>query len=154
MLLASPDGRGAGAARPSVVARDAALARRGDRGHLAIAGAFGFTAWMLSDEVAAFSRRLPGIVREIRLAVQSASPRQSLIQQLQQAVTELEKTATAGEADRCHARHDRRTVDVQRQMMNGARSAAGYSRDRDPADVPGLFPAGARARCSRRSSSS
>ena len=63
---------------------------------IAIAGAFGFTAWALSDEVAAFSRRLPSLVREIRTAVQSASPRQSLIRQLQQAVTELEKVANRG----------------------------------------------------------
>src|SRR5262245_33088362 len=60
---------------------------------LGLAGIAGATAWALSDEVAAFSRRLPGLVREVRASIQSASPRQSLLRQLQQAVTELEQTA-------------------------------------------------------------
>jgi predicted PurR-regulated permease PerM len=93
---------------------------------IAISGAFGFTGWLLSDDVANFSRRLPSIVREIRTAVQSATPRQSLIQQLQQAVTELEKsTGPAKPADATPVTIVD-TLDVQRQMMNGARRAAGY----------------------------
>ena len=108
---------------------------------LGLAGSFGIGAWVLSDDVAAFSRRLPGIVRDIRLAVQSASPRQSLLNQLQQAVSELEKTATPAKTGRRDAGHDRRI---------GRRAAAGDERraqrrqllrDRHPADVPGLFPA-------------
>jgi predicted PurR-regulated permease PerM len=93
---------------------------------IGIAGAFGFTAWMLSDEVAAFSRRLPGIVRDVRSAVQSASPRQSLIRQLQQAVTELEQTATPAKPTTATPVTVVETVDVQRQMMNGVRAAGGY----------------------------
>src|SRR5215213_5747781 len=62
---------------------------------IGIASAFGLTAWALSDEVSEFSKRLPSLVREIREAIQSASPRQSLLRQLQQAVTELEQTTTA-----------------------------------------------------------
>src|SRR5918993_2920828 len=50
---------------------------------ISISGAFGLTVWLLSDDIANFSRRLPSIVRDIRTAVQSATPRQSLIQQLQ-----------------------------------------------------------------------
>ena len=94
---------------------------------VAIAGGFGFTAWMLSDEVAVFSRRLPSIVREVRGAIQSASPRQSLLRQLQQAVTELEQTAGPP------AKPPNATpvtivegMDVQRSVMSGARSAATY----------------------------
>jgi predicted PurR-regulated permease PerM len=93
---------------------------------IAIAGAFGFTAWMLSDEVAAFSRRLPSLVREVRTAVQSASPRQSLIRQLQQAVSELEQTttpATTGDATPVTVVE---TVDVQRQMISSAATAGSY----------------------------
>lgn len=91
-----------------------------------ISTAFGLTAWMLSDEVANFSRRLPSIVRDIRTAVQSATPRQSLIQQLQQAVTELEKTAGPAKPADATPVTIVDTVDVQRQMMNGARRAANY----------------------------
>ena len=91
---------------------------------IAITSAFGLTAWMLSDEVAAFSRRLPGIVRDIRGAVVSATPRQSLIQQLQQAVSELEKSAGPAKPADATPVTIVETVDVQRQMMNGARRVA------------------------------
>ena len=93
---------------------------------ISISGAFGLTAWLLSDEVANFSRRLPSIVRDIRAAVQSATPRQSLIQQLQQAVTELEKTTGPAKPVDATPVTIVDTVDVQRQMMNGARRVAGY----------------------------
>lgn len=93
---------------------------------ISISGAFGFTVWLLSDDIANFSRRLPSIVREIRAAVQSATPRQSLIQQLQQAVTELEKTTGAAKPADATPVTIVDTLDVQRQMMNGARRAAGY----------------------------
>src|SRR5688572_25250163 len=42
---------------------------------LGIAGIFGFTTWVLSDDIATFSRRLPAIVRDVRQSIQSASPR-------------------------------------------------------------------------------
>ena len=94
---------------------------------IGIAGACGVTAWALSDEVAAFSRRLPDIVRDIREAIQSASPRQSLIRQLQQAVTELEQTTQAPAKPAAATPVTIvQTVDVQRQMMTYARSAGGY----------------------------
>jgi len=93
---------------------------------VAIASAFGLTAWALSDEVAEFSRRLPSLVREVRAAVQSASPRQSLIRQLQQAVTELEQTAQPAKPTDATPVTIVETVDVQRQMMNGARTAGSY----------------------------
>jgi len=91
---------------------------------IAISGAFGVTAWMLSDQVANFSRRLPAIVRDIRDAIQSATPRQSLIQQLQQAVSELEKTAGPAKPADATPVTIVQTVDVQRNLMNGARRAA------------------------------
>lgn len=94
---------------------------------LGIAGAVGVTAWVLSDDIAVFSRRLPSIVREIRGAIQSASPRQGLIRQLQQAVTELEQTAAPkpkpGNATPVTIVEP---VDVQQQMMAWARRAGGY----------------------------
>jgi len=93
---------------------------------ISISGAFGLTVWLLSDDIANFSRRLPSIVRDIRSAVQSATPRQSLIQQLQQAVTELEKTTGAAKPADATPVTIVDTVDVQRQMMNGARRVAGY----------------------------
>ncbi|HYI30465.1 MAG TPA: AI-2E family transporter [Bradyrhizobium sp.] len=93
---------------------------------ISITSAFGLTVWLLSDDIANFSRRLPSIVRDIRSAVQSATPRQSLIQQLQQAVTELEKTAGAAKPVDATPVTIVDTVDVQRQMMNGARRVAAY----------------------------
>jgi predicted PurR-regulated permease PerM len=93
---------------------------------LSIATGFGATAWILSDEVAAFSRGLPDLVREVRAAIQSASPRQGLMRQLQQAISELEKTAGPAKPTDATPVTIVQTVDVQRQMMNGARSIGGY----------------------------
>jgi predicted PurR-regulated permease PerM len=93
---------------------------------IAIAGAFSATAWALSDEVAVFSRRLPDIVREVRSAIQSASPRQSLLRQLQQAVSELEKTAAPAKPGDATPVTIVETVDVQQQMVSGARSVGNY----------------------------
>lgn len=90
-----------------------------------ITAAFGATAYLLSDEVAAFSRRLPTIIREVRSVVQSASPRQGLVRQLQQAVSELERstgTATPGATPVKIVE----PVDVQRGVVIGARRMAGY----------------------------
>ena len=93
---------------------------------LSIAGALVFTAWMLSDEVAAFSQRLPAIVRDVRSSIQSSSPRQSLLRQLQQAVTELEQTTTTAKPQNATPVTIVESTDVQRQMMTYARSAAGW----------------------------
>jgi predicted PurR-regulated permease PerM len=93
---------------------------------IGISAAFGVTAWVLSDEVANFSRRLPSIVRDIRDSLASATPRQSLIQQLQQAVTELEKTAGPAKPSGATPVTIVDTVDVQREMMNGARRVGQY----------------------------
>ncbi len=109
---------------------------------IGIAAAFGLTAWTLSDEVSAFSQRLPSLVREVRATIQSASPRQSLMRQLQQAVTELEQTTTRAEADRRDAGDDRRdhrcpAVDVELRANRRLVPRGG-----DPADVPRLLSAG------------
>jgi predicted PurR-regulated permease PerM len=92
-----------------------------------IAGAVGVATWVLSDDVAVFSRRLPSIVREIRAAIQSASPRQGLIRQLQQAVTELERTAATkpNPADATPVTIVE-PVDVQQQVMAWARRAGAF----------------------------
>jgi predicted PurR-regulated permease PerM len=94
---------------------------------LGLTAAFGFTTWLLSDDLAVFTRRLPGIVRDVRETIQSASPRQGLLRQLQQAVTELEQSTTAASN-----RNDTTKVqiveplDVQQRMMTGARRAGEY----------------------------
>ena len=94
---------------------------------LSIASAAAFTAWVLSDDIAIFSRRLPSIVREVRGAIQSASPRQGLIRQLQQAVTELEQTA-APKPKPSNATPVTivEPVDVQQQLMAWARRAGSF----------------------------
>jgi predicted PurR-regulated permease PerM len=91
-----------------------------------LTSAIGLTAWVLSDEVAAFSQRLPAMVREVRDVVRSASPRQSLIRQLQQAVTELEETTAPSKPTTATPVTVVETVDVQRQMMSWARTAGAY----------------------------
>jgi predicted PurR-regulated permease PerM len=94
---------------------------------LGITAGFCLVAWSLSDEAAAFSRQLPTLVREVRDAIQSASPRQSLIRQLQQAINELEQTTAPAKppADVTQVAIVE-TTDVQKQMMSYAQSAAGY----------------------------
>lgn len=90
-----------------------------------IASAFVTTAYFLSDEVAAFSRRLPSLVREIRSAVQSASPRQGLLTQLQQAVSELERSTSSPRTGSTPVTIVE-PVDVQRGVLTGARRLGGY----------------------------
>ena len=93
-----------------------------------IAATFGFTAWLLSDEIATFSQRLPAIVREVRTAIQSASPRQGLIRQLQQAVSELEETTTSTSKPTDATKVQIvEPVDVQQQMMSFARRAGDFA---------------------------
>ena len=92
-----------------------------------IAGAFGAGAWMLWDDAAAFTRRLPAIVRDVRNTIQSTSPRQSLLRQLQQAVTELEQTASQPKPpSNATPVTIVESVDLQQQMMAGARRAGGF----------------------------
>jgi predicted PurR-regulated permease PerM len=84
------------------------------------------TAYSLSDEVSAFSRQLPAIVRDIRTAVLSASPRQGLIRQLQQAVNELERSTGPAPSSTATPVTIVEPMDVQRGMLAGARSVGGY----------------------------
>ena len=84
------------------------------------------TARLLWDDLAVFSRRLPAIVRDIRETIQSASPRQGLLRQLQQAVSELERAAAPPKPTEATQVQIVEPVDVQRQMMSGARTAGGY----------------------------
>lgn len=94
---------------------------------LGIAGLFGVTAWVLSDDAVTFSRRLPAILREVREGIQSASPRASLIRQLQQAVTELEQTTTTPKPTQATPVQIVQPVDVQAQMMTAARRVGEYA---------------------------
>ena len=91
-----------------------------------IAGSFAFTGWMLSDDIGTFSRRLPAIVRDVRDTIRSASPRQGLLRQIQQAVTELEQTTTTPKPSNATPVTIVEPVDVQRQMMSGAQRAGGF----------------------------
>ena len=93
---------------------------------LSIAGLIGLTVYALSDEMAAFSRRLPSLVREVRSAIASASPRQGLLRQLQQAVTEFERTTAAPPPTNATPVTIVEPVDVQQQLMSWARSLGGY----------------------------
>ena len=93
---------------------------------LSIIGVFGGTMWVLSDDITAFSRRLPQIVRDVRATLQSASPRQGLLRQLQQAVTELEQTATTPKPSDATKVQIVEPVDIQQQMMTGARRIGGW----------------------------
>ena len=90
-----------------------------------ITAAVGVTAYWLSDEVAAFSRQLPTMVRDVRRVVQSASPRQGLLRQLQQAVSELERS-TETQTSTATPVTIVAPVDVQRGVVTGARRVAGY----------------------------
>jgi predicted PurR-regulated permease PerM len=94
---------------------------------LSIASLFGGTIWVLSDDIAAFSRRLPALVREVRQSIQSASPRASLIRQLQQAVTELEQSTTTPKQTQATPVQIVEPVDVQAQMMTVARRAGAFA---------------------------
>jgi predicted PurR-regulated permease PerM len=91
-----------------------------------LCGAFGVIGWSLSDDVARFSKQLPNVVREVRQTIQSASPRQSMLHQLQQAVNELE-TSTKTDTKPADATPVTivQTTDVQKQVMNYAQTAAG-----------------------------
>lgn len=91
-----------------------------------ITAAIGVTAYVLSDEVAAFSRRLPTIVRDVRAAVQSASPRQGLVPQLQQAISELESSAKPVAPGGATKVTIVEPVDLQRGILTGARSLGAY----------------------------
>lgn len=93
---------------------------------IGIAGVVGLTAYSLADDVSAFSKRLPGIVREVRAAIVSASPRQGLIRQLQQAVTELEKTTTSQAPTNATPVTIVEPVDVQQQLMSWAGTLGTY----------------------------
>jgi predicted PurR-regulated permease PerM len=93
---------------------------------IGIASVFGLTAWALSDEVSAFSKRLPSLVREVRTAIQSASPRQSLVRQLQQAVDELEQTTTPAKPTDATPVTIVESTDVQRSMLSYAQTAVSY----------------------------
>jgi predicted PurR-regulated permease PerM len=90
---------------------------------IGIGSAVVFTTWLLSDEFTAFTRRVPAIVREIRTTIQSASPRQGLLRQIQQAVTELEQTTKPKPSGGATPVQIVAPVDVQQQMMTGARRA-------------------------------
>jgi predicted PurR-regulated permease PerM len=94
---------------------------------LGIGAVFGVTAWLLSDDITVFSRRLPAIVRDVRNTIQSASPRQGLIRQIQQAVTELEQTTSPPKPADATKVQIVQPVDVQQQMMAAARRAGDFT---------------------------
>lgn len=93
---------------------------------LTLTAAGALTAYSLSDEISTFSRQLPTIVRDIRTAVLSASPRQGLIRQLQQAINELERSTGPAPGSNATPVTIVEPMDVQRGMLAGARSAGGY----------------------------
>ena len=92
-----------------------------------LVSAASLAGYSLTDEVAAFSKRLPGIVREVKTALESASPRQGLLRQLQQAFTELQQAAAPPDAPGTTPVTIVEPVDVQKEMMSGAATTAGVA---------------------------
>lgn len=96
---------------------------------LVVAGLVGFVSMMaysLSDEATAISQRLPSLIREVRTALQTASGSQGPLRQLQQAVSELEKTTRATAPTETTSVTIVEPVDVQREVMSGASRAAAF----------------------------
>ena len=92
-----------------------------------IAAGCGLVVWSLSDDAAKFSKQLPNLVREVRTTIESASPRQSVLRQLQQAVNELqETTTTAAKPTDATPVTIVETTDVQKQFIGYAETAAAY----------------------------
>jgi len=91
-----------------------------------LVGVVSMLGYSLSDEATTFSRRLPDLIREVRAALQSASPSQGALRQLQQAVSELEKTTRASAPAAGTPVTIVEPVDVQREMMSGAGRAASF----------------------------
>jgi predicted PurR-regulated permease PerM len=85
----------------------------------ALVGVVGVTGYSLADEAAAFARELPALVRQVRTIVTSAAPRTGIVQQLQRAVTELERSASSTTADGTAKVAIVEPVDVQRGVMAG-----------------------------------
>jgi predicted PurR-regulated permease PerM len=88
-----------------------------------VAGAIGI-GYLLSDDLVRASRELPGLVRQIRITIASASPREGLIRQLQQAVSELERQTSAAPPPGAAKVTIVEPVDVQSSVMAGTRRAA------------------------------
>ena len=85
----------------------------------ALVGVVGVTGYALSDEAASFARELPALVRQVRTIIKSASPRAGIVQQLQRAVSELERSASSTTADGTAKVTIVEPVDVQRGVMAG-----------------------------------
>ena len=88
-------------------------------GGQALVGVVGVTGYALSDEAASFARELPALVRQVRAIVTSASPRSGVVQQLQRAVSELERSASSAAADGTAKVTIVEPVDVQRGVLAG-----------------------------------
>ena len=91
---------------------------------LAIAGLAVVTAYSLTDEAAGLVRELPGLVRQVRQVVTSASPREGVIRQLQQAVSELERSTQAPAVSGTAKVTIVEPTDVQWGVMAGTRRGA------------------------------
>lgn len=90
---------------------------------LAIVGIGAAAGYTLSDDLARSSRELPGLVRQLRSAVAAASPRDGLIRQLQQAVSELQRSASTPDTGAAKVTIVE-PVDVQWGVMAGTRRLA------------------------------
>jgi len=91
---------------------------------VALVGFVSIMGYSLSDEATAFSRRLPSLIREVRAALQPSSSNQGALRQLQQAVSELEKTTRGPAPSAGTPVTIVEPVDVQREVMSGAGRAA------------------------------
>ncbi len=85
----------------------------------ALVGVVGATGYALTDEAASFARELPALVRQVRTIITSASPRAGIVQQLQRAVSDLERSASSTSGDGAAKVTIVEPVDVQRGVMAG-----------------------------------
>lgn len=94
-----------------------------------IVAAGGATAYVLSDDIFRSSRELPSLVRELRSAIASASSRAGVIGQLQQAVSDLERSARSAPAGGAAKVTIVEPIDVQWGVMLGTRRVLGLLGD-------------------------
>ncbi len=86
---------------------------------LGIVGVAAATVYALSDDAVRASQELPDAVREVRRALLSASPREGVIRRLQQAVSELQRTAASATAGGAAPVQIVEPVDVQWSVVAG-----------------------------------
>lgn len=92
---------------------------------LALVTGLSATAYTLSDEAVEISQQLPAVIREVRRAILSASPRNGLVNRLQDAVSEFQRTTDHASTGTPVTIVE--PVNVQRGLLMGAWTAVSWS---------------------------